>query len=410
LWFEEMIGGDETKKMADIMENLDRADWYAKAMIEGGEKHHLKLWPLKEKILHDKISDLQKQLITQRELILKRINLKNHSGPGSGIDKIYHSKLEKFISDAIIFEMEVKTIVGQNFKIFKYISIGVFIFYIFLFLIVGYSFYRYDSLRRKNYSEIVEMHEILLQKEKMAALGTMTASIAHEVNNPNSFITLNMPILKGYIGEIWDVLEKCAANNLLDLPYEKLRENLQKTIENIENGSNRITRIVSTLKNFSKRKHQTKKSWFKISDTINSVVKICGAKLEFLVYSFEVNIAEDVPEKILFDPEVLEICLINLLNNAAEAIDKQKSWIRLNVYANSSKEGKDSVIIEVKDNGYGINNSDMEKIFKPFFSTKTSSGGTGLGLYLCHILIQQAGGSIEAESKVGVGSVFRLVI
>ena len=413
LWFEEMIGGDETKNLIDILENLDRADWYAKAMIEGGENPHLKLWPLQETVLYDKISALQKQLIRQRELLIKRINLKDDSGPGSEIDKIYHSTLEEFISDGIIFEMQVKSLIDISFQIFRYISVGVIIFFIILFLIVGYSFYRYESLRRKNYSEILDMHNVLIQREKMAALGTMTASIAHEVNNPNSFITLNIPILKDYLKEIWPVIEKLAEKNIeysiLEMHYKEFKENIQKTIKNIENGSTRITRIVSTLKNFSKKKCQTKMSWFKISDIIDPVVKICGAKIEFLVYSFEVNIAESVPEKIFFDPDVLDISLINLLNNAAEAVDKQKSWIKLNVIANSIK-GKKAIIIEVKDNGCGIKNSDIQRIFEPFFSTKSSDGGTGLGLYLCHILMQQVGAFIEVESEVGVGSVFRLVL
>ena len=114
-------------------------------------------------------------------------------------------------------------------------------------------------------------------------------------------------------------------------------------------------------------------------------------------------------KKIFFDPQVLQISLINLLNNAAESVDKQQSWIKLNVIVKSIK-GKKAIIIEVKDNGSGIKNSDIQRIFEPFFSTKSSNGGTGLGLYLCHILLQQVGASIEVESEVGVGSVFRLVL
>jgi signal transduction histidine kinase len=256
------------------------------------------------------------------------------------------------------------------------------------------------------------MHDILVQREKLAALGTMTASIAHEVNNPNSFIALNIPILKDYIKGIWPVIEEHSGETIepeiLKMPYYKFKGILQETIENIEKGSSRITRIVSTLRNFSRNKHQIKKRYFKINDVIDSVVKICGAKIEFLVYSFEVNIDDSVPERIYFDPDVLEISLINLLNNAVEAIDKKRSWIKLDVFANTVK-GENTIIIEVKDNGCGIKNDAIERIFEPFFSTKSSIGGTGLGLYLCHILLQQVGAFIEVESEVGVGSAFRLV-
>jgi signal transduction histidine kinase len=413
LWFEEMLGGDETKKLSDILKNLDLADWYAQAMVEGGEQPHLKLYSLKETVLYDEIRALQKQLTRQRELLVKRINLKADSGPGSSIDQVYHSALEEFISNAIRFEIQVRRLIEKSFQMLGYISIGVVFFSIILFLIVGYSFYRYESLRKKNYSEILDMHDALIQKEKMAALGTMTAGIAHEVNSPNTFISLNIPVLKDYLKEIWPVIDKYAENNVeykvLEKPYAEFKKDLLKTIDNIDNGSSRINRTVSTLKNFSRKRTQTKKSWFKISDTIESVLNICGSKIEFSVDSFQVNYAEGVPEKIFSDPEIIEISLINLLNNAVEAVDKPNSWIELNVYVNS-KKGNKATIIEVKDNGRGIKENEIQRIFEPFFSTKSANGGTGLGLYLCHILLHQIGAYIEVDSKVGVESVFRLMM
>ena len=412
LWFEEMLGGDKTKDLNDILKNLDRADWYAQAMVDGGENFYVKLLPLKEPTLHDAIIDLKKQLIKQRELLEIRLNETDYSGPGSDIDKIYHSTLERFIFDSKIFEIRVKDLIYENFKVFKFISIGVIVLGVILFLTVSFFLYRYENLRQKNYKEIIDIHDALIKKEKMAALGMMTAGIAHEVNSPNSYISINIDILKDSLREIWPVIEKHAENqsdyNLLNMPYEKFKLELFKTIQNIENGSDRINRTVSTLKNFSKNKDQTSNTWFKISHTIDSVIKICGSKLNYLVDSFEVNIAKDFPEKICSDPEILQIVLINLLNNSAEAVDKPNSWIKLNVFASTAK-GKKKYIIEVKDNGSGISDIDIQRIFQPFYSTKSSDKSIGLGLYLCQILIDKIGGFIEVESKVKFGSEFRII-
>lgn len=413
LWFEEMLGGDNTKDLNDILKNLDHADWYAKAMVEGGENFYVKLLPLTEKSLYDEIVDLQKKLIRQRELLNKRLNQEDESGPGSEIDKIYHSTLNRFIFDAKIFEIRVKDLIDKNYRVYQLMSFGIIIFCVFICLAVSFLFYRYENLRRKNYQEIIDMHEVLIQKEKMAAIGTMTAGIAHEVNNPNSIISLNTEILKEKLNEIWVVKDKYAKDKtdyrLLSMPYRKCKSDIDRSIQNIENGSDRINRTVSTLRNFSKKRNSTSKTWFKISHTIDSVTNICGSKMNFTVDSFEVDISADVPQKVFSDPEILEMVLINLLNNSAEAIDKPNSWVKLNILLRSVK-GKQKIIVEVKDNGIGISDSDLKYIFDPFFSTKSSNGGMGLGLYLCKILLGQIGAFIEVESKVGIGSVFRIVI
>ena len=101
------------------------------------------------------------------------------------------------------------------------------------------------------------------------------------------------------------------------------------------------------------------------------------------------------------------ITAFNFLINAAEAADKKNSWIKLNVFLEEKRQN--ALIIEVKDNGRGINKSNMDTIFDPFFSTKSSKGGTGMGLYLCRTLADQMGACIEVDSEVGKGSTFRLI-
>ena len=413
LWFEEMMGGDASKKLADLLEQLELADWYAKAMMQGGENSHIKLLPIDDPALRNKVVALREHIARQRELLIKRMRFKEHSGPGSRIDQIYHNALEQFIAAANLFEIQVEELIAADFRIFKTISIGVMVISTILFLVVGYSFHRYENLRRKNYSEILGMQDMLVQQEKMAALGTMMAGIAHEINNPNTAIALNVPLLKDHLEAVLPIMDAHAEQHpeysVLQMPYHEFKAGLLKLVDHIENGSSRITRTVSTLMNFSRNKKQTKRTWFGIKDTIDAVVGICGAKIGSRIRSFNVAIAENVPDRIHFDPEILELSLINLLNNAAEAADKPDSRIDLDVTFSTEGRG-DAFIFAVRDNGCGIKENDRQRIFEPFFSTKSSEGGTGLGLYLCYTLLHQIGSSITVQSEVGVGSVFRIVI
>ena len=411
LWFEEMVGGDNSKNLDDILKHLDMADWYAKSMIEGGDNPHLSLLPLTESVLIEKIIVLQNLLKKQRRLLIERIGSISNSGPGSDIDKTYHSTLEDFISKAKILEIQIKRLMETNVQVFKYIGISGICFFIILFSIIGYAFYRYENLRRKNYSKIQEMQSLLIQKEKMTVLGRMISSITHEVNNPNNFISFNMPILREYLQEILPVMDKHSEENIglkvLGMPYDEFKNDLHKLLDNIENGSLRINRIVSVLKDFSMKKNTIMKDWFNIRDMIESVVNVSGHRIKSAVDSFEVKIHDDIPKEVFFDSEIVEICLLIFLNNAAEAVNKPNSWIRLDVSRNTEKNN--AITIKVKDNGSGIKNEDRQKIFEPFYSTKTSMGGIGMGLYLCHTLIHQIGGNIEVDSEVGVGSEFKLV-
>ena len=413
LWFEEMLGGDRNKNLKDILEHLDLADWYATAMLEGGENPQLTLLPLKEEALLKRVGALKEQLARQRKLLIQRAGIESNSGPGSTIDQIYHATLEEFITDASDFEVQVEGLIFKDFRRFSYIGTGVIFFSAFLFLIVGYAFYQYERLRRKNYSEIVDMQDMLIHSEKMAALGTMMAGIAHEVNNPNTFISLNTPLLRDHLKAMLAIMDPLAetgvASKVMDKPYDQFKEESMQLVDRIENGSSRIARTVSTLLNFSRNKNKLKAQWFKIREVVDSALSLCGPKLNRAAGSLNVNIAENIPEKIFFDPEVLELSLINLLNNAAEAVDGPESRINLKVACLSGK-ANGATVIEVADNGSGIKESDLQRIFEPFFSTKSSKGGAGLGLYLCYSLLHQLGASIEVDSEVGSGSTFRIVI
>ena len=251
----------------------------------------------------------------------------------------------------------------------------------------------------------------LIQKEKMASLGVLVSSIAHEINNPNNFVSFNIPILRDYIEEMIPIMDDYAGTHpqfeLCNLTYPEFRQDIFKLIVNIENGSGRISSFVSNLRKFSQTKYKKPLIWVELKEVIESVHSICHSKIKSSVKSFVKQIPEDLP-KIYTEPYALEQILLNLLVNAAQASDKHDSWIKLNVTVNNGE--RKQIGIEVSDNGCGIDKETQVKIFDPFFTTKSQTEGTGLGLYVCHTLVERLKGRIEVESEPGKGSVFRLVL
>lgn len=251
----------------------------------------------------------------------------------------------------------------------------------------------------------------IVQTEKLSSLGFLVSGVAHEINNPNNFISFNIPILKEYLNKILPIIDDYAEYHenfeLFEMTYPQFREDVLKLLDNIENGSRRITTAVSNLRGISRTKVKTNMDWVDVKEVIEKSVSICQSKIKWMVKSFEVDISDDVP-LINTDSESIETAVINLLINAAQAADKDYSWIRLKVTFDDSLQN--DLIIEVSDNGCGFDEKIKNHIFDPFFTTKSPSEGTGLGLTLCHNSIRKLGGRIEVDSVAGKGSTFKIIL
>jgi signal transduction histidine kinase len=140
---------------------------------------------------------------------------------------------------------------------------------------------------------------------------------------------------------------------------------------------------------------------------VERAVAICHTQIRKTVKTFDVQVQQDMPEMVS-DPDAIEQTLINLLINAAQAADKPDSHIRLDVRRGAS--GKESLVLEVEDNGCGMDAGTAARVFDPFFTTKEEGMGTGLGLYISKNLLESVGGSISVQSERGRGATFRVVI
>ncbi len=268
---------------------------------------------------------------------------------------------------------------------------------------------KYLLIRIVNITERKKIEETLIQNEKMAALGILVPSIAHEINNPNNFISFNMPILREYIQELMPIMEEYEKRHpnceLCNMSIYEFQEDFTKIIDNIENGSKRISAFVNNLKDYSYGKFGTTNYEFDIRESINRAYSICKSKLHKHIKSFNVNVADDFP-KINADPVALEQILISLMINAAEAANKEDAWIKISAqFANGSNR---HITITIQDNGLGIDEKTKKRIFEPFFSSKEKN--SGLGLFSSYNLAQKLSWQISVESEIGKGSTFKLFI
>lgn len=264
------------------------------------------------------------------------------------------------------------------------------------------------------YRTLQETQSQLIQSEKMAGLGQLVAGVAHELNNPISFIYANMKELENYINAIEKILQLILSN--MNKPH--LQEELQRTISQLEKkydlefiqkdihslinesveGGRRVKEVVQNLRNFSRLDEGEIKS-VDLHEGLNSTLLLLNNEIK--------NRIEVIKEygklpKIECHPGHINQVFMNILINAIQAINGAgKIWI-------STKILDDQVEILIKDSGKGIPQNIKNKVFDPFFTTKPVGKGTGLGLSISYNIIKNHNGEIYVESEENKGTTFHI--
>ena len=256
----------------------------------------------------------------------------------------------------------------------------------------------------------------LIQSEKMAALGVLTAGIAHEINNPINFVYAGINSLKDNLKDIRKVLDAYSElnpkniSNQLDeiegikseVEFDKLMNYVDRSASSVIKGAERTSEIVQGLKSFS-RSDSDILAPTDIHDCIENTLLLLNNQ-----YKDRIEIIkkyDDIPA-ISSNPGKINQVFMNVIGNAIQAMP-ERGIITINTGL-QVKKNKQGIEVAISDTGRGMNPEITQRIFEPFFTTKDIGEGTGLGLSITHGIVEEQGGSIEVDSDPGHGTTFRI--
>jgi two-component system, NtrC family, sensor kinase len=255
-------------------------------------------------------------------------------------------------------------------------------------------------------TELRSTQKQLVQSEKMASLGELTAGIAHEIQNPLNFVNNFSELNKELADELEQEIDK---GNYADA--KAIAKDIKENEEKINHHGKRADAIVKGMLQHSRSSSGTKEPT-DINALADEYLRLAYHGLRAKDKSFNVTINSEFDEnigKINIIPQDIGRVTLNIINNAFYVVDeKAKSGI-LNyepTVSVSTKKIADKIWISVKDNGNGIPQKVLDKIFQPFFTTKPTGQGTGLGLSLSYDIVKAHGGEIKVETKEGEGTAF----
>ena len=280
---------------------------------------------------------------------------------------------------------------------------------------------RTEEVRQKNETLEKTLEELkstqtqLVDSEKMASLGQLTAGVAHEINNPINFVSGNVQPLRRDIDDLMEILgvyqrvvqekglesEFGEAKELQEeLDYDYLVEEIDQLMKGISEGAERTAQIVRSLRNFSRMDEDSRKR-ADLHEGLESTLLILRNQ-----FKNRIEVVRDFGElpQIMCYPGKLNQVFMNILTNAIQAIEG-KGEIRL-----KTRLQGEWVRIEIGDTGKGMPEEVRKRIFEPFFTTKDVGHGTGLGLSISFGIIEKHGGRIEVESEIGKGTTFIITL
>ncbi len=257
----------------------------------------------------------------------------------------------------------------------------------------------------------------LIETEKLASLGRLAAGVSHEINNPLAFVVNNLSVLRRDVLDTMRVLDKyreggdhlakadpglaaeaARLEEEIDLPY--LRENLPRVFDSSAEGLRRVRAIVQNLRDFAR----LDEAEFKEVD-VNAAIQSTLEALRHESYTKAIRVETAFGElpPVTCHAGKINQTFLNILLNAIQASEREGL-----IEVRTRPDGDAAIMVEVEDHGSGIRPEDLPHIFEPFFTTKPVGAGTGLGLSVGYGIVRDQGGTIEVESVVGRGSLFRI--
>lgn len=271
-------------------------------------------------------------------------------------------------------------------------------------------------------ANLKEAQSQLVDAEKMASLGQLTAGIAHEINNPVNFISANIGPLRRDLDDIKELLEWLEdklreSENLQtvkeleafkeEIEFDYIIEEVDDLLQGMQDGTNRTVEIIKGLKVFSRVDEQDIK-FVNLHEGLDSTLILLNNSIKDLM-DLEKDYGE-LPKVECYAGKLNQV-FMNILNNAAQAIKEDTNRKeRGKITLKTEPVGNTHVRVTISDNGPGMPEDVQKKVFEPFFTTKPVGEGTGLGLSIVYNIIKSHNGTIEVESEAGVGTSFIITL
>ena len=267
------------------------------------------------------------------------------------------------------------------------------------------------------FKDLKEAQTQLVESEKMASLGQLTAGVAHEINNPINFVSSNIKPLQRDISDIISIIEKydeisseeqkaIVEKLKLELDFDYLKEEVTMLLRGIQEGASRTVEIVQSLRNFSRLdEHDLKKA--NILDGLDSTLVLLNSSMGGIIQVIKKY--DDISEIDCY-PGKLNQVFMNILSNSIYAIQSKfnnKPGGELYIEVTQDRH---HVYIIIKDNGTGMPKEVIHKIFEPFYTSKPVGEGTGLGLSIVYKIIENHKGTIKVDSEEGSWTEFSIML
>ena len=259
-----------------------------------------------------------------------------------------------------------------------------------------------EGMVKERTNELERSYQSLRQADKMASLGILVAGMAHELNNPIGFIKLNSKIISDAMEDILPFLEQCAPDHeeitIAGMDYQYAKRSIPKLLFGIQEGTDRISGIVSNLRDYSRKTPLKIKSPVDVNQVVEASLSLLANAIKKATNRLDIKMQANLPN-ITGDFRGIEQVLINLLQNSCQALTDKRQAIRIKTYKENNH-----VFIQIEDEGPGIPAEHLTRVLDPFFTTKREKGGTGLGLSISHEIVEKHEGSMIIENAIGGGT------
>jgi polar amino acid transport system substrate-binding protein len=266
-----------------------------------------------------------------------------------------------------------------------------------------------EIAERKHAEEELRLHQQqLVQADKLAALGVLVSGVAHEINNPTGLILLDVPILKRAHADMARILQEHynAEGDFTvgGIPYTEMREEIPRILDEMQEGAQRIKRIVNDLKDFARRDDLADKARLDLNEVVRTALRLVDPTVRKATTSLRTDFEEHLPP-VWGNAQRIEQVVVNLVLNACQALPDPERGISLTTRFNRATS---RVLLIVRDEGVGIDGENLSRLTDPFFTTKRESGGTGLGLSVSDGIVKDHGGQLTFDSTPGAGTTVTL--